>query len=96
MFLALRFCDRSGRERCMTDYRITTMSEQGVRLRQTRSFPGLPELDAFCRENKLTLLSYRCIKKPAKATRVRPEQARDLFDQLATLLDSGIPLADAL
>lgn len=80
----------------MTDYRITTMSEQGVRLRQTRSFPGLPELDAFCRENKLTLLSYRCIKKPAKATRVRPEQARDLFDQLATLLDSGIPLADAL
>ena len=80
----------------MTDYRITTLSEQGVRLRQTRSFPGLPELDSFCRENKLTLLSYRAVRKPVRTARVHPEQARDLLDQLATLLDSGIPLADAL
>lgn len=80
----------------MTDYRFTTLSVDGVRLRQTRSFPGLHELDAFCRDNKLTLLSYHAIRTRQRKGRLSAEQARDFFEQLATLLESGIPLADAL
>ena len=80
----------------MTDYRFTTLSADGVRLRQTRSFPGLHELDAFCRDNKLTLLSYHAIRTRQRKGRLSAEQARDFFEQLATLLESGIPLADAL